>query len=58
VICRGDHIETWVNGVKVTDLRDDMTKSGFLGLQVHGVGDRKAPLYVRWRNLRIREMTP
>jgi 3-keto-disaccharide hydrolase len=57
VICRGDHIETWVNGLKVTDLRDDMTKSGFLGLQVHGVGARKEPLYVRWRNLRIRELT-
>lgn len=58
VICRGDHIQTWVNGVKVTDLQDDMTRSGFLGLQVHGVGARKDPLYVRWRHLRIHELTP
>jgi hypothetical protein len=56
VICQGDHIQTWVNGVKITDLRDDMTKSGFLGLQVHGVGSRKEPLYVRWRNIRLREL--
>ncbi len=56
VVCRGDRIRTWVNGVKVTDLRDDMTKSGFIGLQVHGVGDLKEPLKVEWRNIRLREL--
>ncbi len=56
VICRGDHIQTWIDGVQVTDLRDDMTQSGFIGLQVHGVGSRAEPLYVRWRNIRLREL--
>ena len=56
VVCRGDRIRTWVNGVKVTDLRDTMTASGFIGLQVHGVGDLKEPLTVQWRNLRLREL--
>ena len=56
VICQGDHIQTWVNGVKVTDLHDPMTKSGFIGLQVHSVGARQDPLQVRWRNLRLREL--
>ena len=45
-----------VNGVKETDLHDDMTKSGFIGLQVHSVGKREDPLQVRWRNLRLREL--
>ena len=54
--CQGDHIETWVNGVKVTDLKDDMTKTGFIGLQVHGVGNKTEPLEVCWRNIRIREL--
>lgn len=58
VICQGDHIQTWVNGVKVTDLRDDMTRSGFIGLQVHGVGKRAEPLKVQWRNIRLRELKP
>ena len=31
-----------------------MTPSGFIALQVHGVGNRKDPLEVRWRNLRIK----
>jgi hypothetical protein len=56
VICQGDHIQTWVNGVKVTDLRDDKTTNGFIGLQVHGVGDRTDPLRASWRNIRIREL--
>ncbi len=57
VSCQGDHIQTWVNGVQVTDLHDSMTKTGFIGLQVHGVGNRTESLFVRWRNLRIRTLT-
>ena len=45
-----------LNGVQVTDLHDDMTAMGFIGLQVHGVGPRTEPLTVTWRNLRIREL--
>lgn len=56
VVCKGDHIRTWVNGTQVTDLHDDMTKSGFIGLQVHGVGDRTDPLRASWRNIRLREL--
>lgn len=56
VVCQGDHIQTWVNGIQVTDLHDNMTKTGFIGLQVHGVGDRQDPLFVRWRNLRLRAL--
>lgn len=56
IVCQGDRIQTWINGTQVTDLRDDMTKTGFIGLQVHGVGDRVAPLTVRWRNIRLRTL--
>jgi hypothetical protein len=56
VVCRGSRIQTWVNGVQVTDLTDDMTASGFIGLQVHGVGDRTDPLHVQFRNLRLKEL--
>jgi hypothetical protein len=56
VICQGDRIQTWVNGVQVTDLKDDVAPSGFIGLQVHGVGKLAEPLQVAWRNLRLREL--
>ncbi|MHC4947436.1 MAG: family 16 glycoside hydrolase [Planctomycetota bacterium] len=54
VVARGDTIRTWLNGVPAARLVDPMTPSGFIGLQVHGVGDRADPLEVRWRDVRVR----
>ncbi|RMH11709.1 MAG: DUF1080 domain-containing protein [Planctomycetota bacterium] len=56
VWARGPHIRTWINGVPAADLIDDKAASGFIGLQVHGVGSRSEPLEVRWRNIRVREL--
>jgi sugar lactone lactonase YvrE len=55
--CVGDSIRTWLNGVAAADLKDSETASGFIALQVHGVGGRQDPIDVRWRNIRIREIT-
>jgi hypothetical protein len=52
----GSRIRTWLNDAPCADLTDGMTASGFIALQVHGVGARTEPLEVRWRNLRIREL--
>ncbi len=52
----GDSIKTWVNGELRADLTDDMTPSGFIALQVHGVGDKTEPMQVKWRNIRIKEV--
>lgn len=54
--CRGDSIKTWLNGVPAADLHDSVTPSGFIALQVHGVGKREEPLEVRWRNIRLKEL--
>jgi hypothetical protein len=56
VECRGDRIKTWINGVPAADLTDSMTRSGFIALQVHGVGSRQDPLSVRWRNIRLKDL--
>lgn len=52
VECIGDSIKTWVNGIPVADLTDDMTDEGFIGLQVHSFGG-DTPAWVKWKNLRI-----
>lgn len=54
--CRGDSIKTWLNGVPAADLKDSVTPSGFIGLQVHRVDKQEEPLEVRFRNLRIKEL--
>ncbi len=53
---RGNNIKTWINGVPVADLTDDVDDSGFIALQVHSVADELAGKQVRWRNIRIREL--
>ncbi len=54
VEARGDSIKTWLNGVPAVDLHDSLTRSGFIGLQVHGTNET-TPLEVRWRNIRIQD---
>jgi hypothetical protein len=58
VVAIGDSFRTYLNGVPAADLVDDMTASGFIGLQVHGVGGREDPLNVRWRDIRVRALKP
>ncbi|MSU50758.1 MAG: DUF1080 domain-containing protein [Opitutus sp.] len=57
--CRGDHIQTWINGVKAADFKDSMTLRGLIALQVHQIGDgtkKKPGEEIRWRNIRIKEL--
>ena len=51
----GPSIRTWVNGVPVANIIDDLTPSGVLALQVHSIGSdaSKAGNIIRFRNLRI-----
>ena len=53
--CKGDSIKTWLNGVPAADVKDGVTPSGFIGLQVHAVKTND-PLEVRFRQLRIKEL--
>ncbi|MFW6114260.1 MAG: 3-keto-disaccharide hydrolase [bacterium] len=46
-----DSFKTWLNGVPATDTRDCWSKSGRIGLQLHGSKDPGKQ--VRFRNLRI-----
>jgi hypothetical protein len=50
----GDSIKTWLNGVPAAALRDSMTATGFIALQVHG--SKTDSLEVRWRNIRIQDL--
>ncbi|MFK7911702.1 MAG: DUF1080 domain-containing protein [Akkermansiaceae bacterium] len=54
--CKGNHIQTWLNGEKRVDFKDTDpkhdTREGFFGLQVHG----GKSCNVRWRNLRLKQL--
>jgi hypothetical protein len=52
----GSTIRTFLNGVPVAHLIDDMTPEGFICLQVHSIGNdpKKEGTQVRWKNIRIK----
>ena len=51
----GNTIRTWVNGIQVTNLVDDMTAEGFIAFQVHSIGNSKDRdgLKVHWKGAHI-----
>lgn len=61
VVAFGNHIQVWLNGHQVSDLiheeRYKTHPKGFIGLQVHGIGAGQGPFEVRWRNLKLRDLT-
>ena len=54
--CQGDQLKTFLNGIPAAELKDSMTPSGFIALQVHSVGNKTNLLEMRWRNVRIQEL--
>jgi hypothetical protein len=59
IVAKGARIQTWINGQPIGDLTDEAKlkshPKGFIGLQVHGVGNG-GPFQVAWRNIRIKEL--
>lgn len=50
----GNTLRTWINGIPVAHLIDDMTAKGFIALQVHAIaGEMKEGMKIRWKNIRI-----
>ena len=58
VLAKGEHIQVWLNGTKISDGKDTRTHfaKGRLGFQVHGIGKKTETLSVRWKNIKIREV--
>jgi CubicO group peptidase (beta-lactamase class C family) len=60
IVARGPRIRTWINGVSIEDLTDEVAYAefprGFIGLQVHRISPGRGPYEVAWRNIRIREL--
>ena len=54
--CIGSSIKTWLNGVACSHVIDNMTPTGFIALQVHGIGTAKEKegQQIKWKNVRIK----
>lgn len=52
----GNHIRVWLNDVPTADLIDAVDASGFIALQVHGIGDNNVNegKSIHYKNIRIK----
>ena len=61
VVAFGPNIQVWLNGHPISDLTDqekfESHPKGFVGLQVHGIRSGEGPYEVRWRNIRLRDLS-
>jgi hypothetical protein len=55
IVVKGDHFQTWLNGVAVADVHDSFTPTGYIALQLHGIGNDKEKIgeKVWWKNIRL-----
>jgi len=57
IIMDGNRIQTWVNNIPVVDTTDNMSSSGFIGIQFHGAGrEWQKDTKSYWKNIRIKEL--
>lgn len=61
IVAFGPNIQVWLNGNHVSDLthpeKHQTHGKGFIGLQVHGIGRGTGPYEVRWRNIKLRDLS-
>ena len=55
---KDNRIQSWVNGVIIGDVYDDLTDDGYIALQLHSIGKNKirANKKIRWKNLSLKEL--
>jgi len=55
ILAKGNTLQTWVNGIPCAHLVDGMTAEGFIGFQVHAIGDSsQANRNIEWKNILIK----
>ena len=57
ILMDGNRIKTWVNDIPIVDTTDNMSSSGFIGLQFHGAyTESEKNKKSMWKNVRIKEL--
>lgn len=58
VVAYQNHIMTWINGVPAANLVEEDVETGFIGLQVHAIGNNQAMAgkEVHFKNISIKEI--
>ena len=55
IVVKGDHYQSFVNGVPAADFKQPHDPEGYIGFQVHGIKKGDGPFNVRWKNVKFKE---
>ena len=55
IVVKGDHYQSFVNGVPAADFKQPHDPEGYIGFQVHGIKKGDGPFTVRWKNVKFKE---
>ena len=55
IVVKGDHYQSFVNGLPAADFTQPGDPEGYIGFQVHGIKAGTGPYSVRWRDVKFRE---
>ena len=55
IVVKGDHYQSFVNGVPAADFKQPHDPEGYIGFQVHGIKKGDGPYSVRWKNVKFKE---
>lgn len=56
IVVKGDHYQSFVNGVKTADFHQPGDPEGHIGFQVHGIKKGTGPYSVRWKNVKFKTL--
>ena len=56
IAVKGDHYQSWINGVVTADFKQPGDAEGFIGFQVHGIKKATGPFSVRWRQVKFKAL--
>ena len=56
IMVKGDHYQSWVNGVPAADFTQPNDPEGYIGFQVHAIKKGTGPYSVRWKNVKFRAL--
>ncbi len=56
IIVKGDHYQSFINGVKTADFKQDGDPEGYIGFQVHGIKKETGPFKVQWRAVKFKAL--
>ena len=54
IVVKGDHYQSWINGVVTADFTQPGDPEGYIGFQVHGIKKGTGPFSVRWKDVKFK----